>query len=696
MKLLQWKKTLIATGVVLSTIILPIFPESWAKPKVVKVLHDEIHHEKKVDFSGKNKNITLKDAKNKAQLTMNTDGEEAVYTSPTIKTKIEFTDLGVHWLENNKLPVDAVKFEIRTSKDNRSWSKWSWLRVEDQEGPDHKKNKETFTQLLLGQRGKYLQYRITLNTKNGKKPELQDLKITLMNSEDGAKITPTSSKEKDKKISLASLFAKKVDAAINKPPVISRADWGADESIRFDQTGKELWPRDYLAPTHMVVHHTATENNEPDPAARMRSIYYFHTVTRGWGDIGYNAIIGSDGKIYEGRHGKDGEVLSNGVVGGHAYSFNYGTFGVSMMGDYDQVVLPDHMRKSLVQILTYVADLNKIDPTIKKDYVRNYSYNDPNVPKVDAGIPTLTGHGLLPRASTNCPGAYIKNELPNLRTSVSNNLNQPQVPTEPIIIDNDASTNTRTGSWTLSTLLSQKYNENYYYSGSGIGSDVFTWNFNLPLTGVYRVSIWYPGSVSNATNAQYTIHTKNGAITQTINQTTNGGKWVDVGLYELNSGANKISLSDLADNTRVVADAVKLEYIPSAIVDDSDTNHVIASPALTDWRSSSSMSGGYKGSYRVHNKDTSASFTWKLNVPESGNYRVYVWYTSANDRATNAPYTIRYGDGQSVIKPVNQKTDGKKWVDLGVYSFVQGATSITLSANADGYVIADAVKLVKE
>jgi hypothetical protein len=29
-------------------------------------------------------------------------------------------------------------------------------------------------------------------------------------------------------------------------------------------------------------------------------------VTKGWSDIGYNAIIGSDGRIYEGRKGKDG------------------------------------------------------------------------------------------------------------------------------------------------------------------------------------------------------------------------------------------------------------------------------------------------------------------------------------------------------------------------------------------------------
>nr|WP_281244564.1 N-acetylmuramoyl-L-alanine amidase [Thermoflavimicrobium dichotomicum] len=317
-----------------------------------------------------------------------------------------------------------------------------------------------------------------------------------------------------------------------------------------------MWPREYKAPTHMVVHHTDTPNDDPNPAARVRSIYYYHTVTRGWGDIGYNAIIGSDGRIYEGRHGKDGEVLSNGVVGGHAYSFNYGTFGVSMMGNYDEKPLPESMRNSLINILTYVADLNNIDPTAQKDYVRDYSYSDPNVPKTDPALPTLTGHGLLPRASTDCPGTYIKNDLPNLRTIIKSKLQPPSV-----IVDNNATGNSITGSWTLSTISPQRYGANYHYSSKGTGQDLYTWNFSLPVSGSYRVSVWYPAGTNNATNAPYLLYTKNGVVTKTVNQTINGGKWVQLGTYEFNSGTNKISLSDKADNL-VIADAIKLEYVP--------------------------------------------------------------------------------------------------------------------------------------
>lgn len=67
---------------------------------------------------------------------------------------------------------------------------------------------------------------------------------------------------------------------MGKPDVVSRAEWGADESLRYNSKGTEKWPREYDKVTHLVVHHTDTPVNDPDPAARVRSICYYHTVTR--------------------------------------------------------------------------------------------------------------------------------------------------------------------------------------------------------------------------------------------------------------------------------------------------------------------------------------------------------------------------------------------------------------------------------
>ena len=65
----------------------------------------------------------------------------------------------------------------------------------------------------------------------------------------------------------------------------------------------------------------------------MRSIYAYHTVSRGWGDIGYNVIVDKFGRLFEGRYGG----LASTVIGAHAGGFNTDTFGVSMLGNYDLV-----------------------------------------------------------------------------------------------------------------------------------------------------------------------------------------------------------------------------------------------------------------------------------------------------------------------------------------------------------------------
>src|SRR5207249_541238 len=91
-------------------------------------------------------------------------------------------------------------------------------------------------------------------------------------------------------------------ASVAQPTILPRSAWGADESLRFDSTGKEVWPPTFWPIQKLIVHHTATTNNDPDPPSTIRSIYYYHAITQGWGDIGYNFVIDEAGHIYKGRH----------------------------------------------------------------------------------------------------------------------------------------------------------------------------------------------------------------------------------------------------------------------------------------------------------------------------------------------------------------------------------------------------------
>jgi hypothetical protein len=84
------------------------------------------------------------------------------------------------------------------------------------------------------------------------------------------------------------------------------------------------------------------------------------------------------------------------------------------------------------------------------------------------------------------------------------------------------------------------------------------------------------------------------------------------------------------------------------------------------------------------------------NLPVSGSYSVYARWIAAPDRATNAPFDIKGSSGtRTVLK--NQRLQGNQWVLLGTYNFAAGTTGSVLLRNvADGLVIADAVRFVKQ
>jgi hypothetical protein len=82
--------------------------------------------------------------------------------------------------------------------------------------------------------------------------------------------------------------------ATSSPVYVSRSQWGADESLRFDAAGNEIWPAEYFPAQKLTVHHTATTNGDPDPAATVRAIYRYHAIDRGWGDIGYQFLVDTD------------------------------------------------------------------------------------------------------------------------------------------------------------------------------------------------------------------------------------------------------------------------------------------------------------------------------------------------------------------------------------------------------------------
>ncbi|MCA9405779.1 MAG: hypothetical protein KC684_04530, partial [Candidatus Omnitrophica bacterium] len=86
---------------------------------------------------------------------------------------------------------------------------------------------------------------------------------------------------------------------------------------------------------------------------------------------------------------------------------------------------------------------------------------------------------------------------------------------------------------------------------------------------------------------------------------------------------------------------------------------------------------------------------WDLSVVKSGKYQVFASWAGRKNHATNAKYEIfNMGSIQHPPAVNQQESPAGQWYSLGVYDFTTGPVIVTLSDDANGYVVADAIKLV--
>ncbi len=220
---------------------------------------------------------------------------------------------------------------------------------------------------------------------------------------------------------------------VPQPRVIPRSGWGADESLRFDRNGKELWPATFWPIRKLIVHHTATANDDPDPRATIRSIYYYHAVVQGWGDIGYNFLVDEAGNVYEGRFSRQygagqaptGEDESGrGVTGAHAVGYNSGTVGVALLGTLTKRQPSGAAREALERLLAWKAERHAIDPQGASRYTNPVSGSEKT-------FPNISGHRDV--GATECPGDAFYPALPRLRSDVAA-LVAPPAPTFTLVV----------------------------------------------------------------------------------------------------------------------------------------------------------------------------------------------------------------------------------------------------------------------
>lgn len=201
-----------------------------------------------------------------------------------------------------------------------------------------------------------------------------------------------------------------IDAAEKKSEAVANAfpeDVKSESSTDQFEGHEVMWPIQKSAKiTKLFVHHTANLNvdqnkdgviNRTDEEIALRGIYYYHSIVRGWGDIGYNFIVGPTGTIYEGRAGGDK------VVAAHAVWRNISSIGVSAMGNFESENVSDSEKAGLANALGYLSKKYSLDPTGTTKFYGKVT-------------PSIVGHRDSDEASTACPGRNLYAQLDSLRT----------------------------------------------------------------------------------------------------------------------------------------------------------------------------------------------------------------------------------------------------------------------------------------
>ena len=93
--------------------------------------------------------------------------------------------------------------------------------------------------------------------------------------------------------------------------------------------------------------------------------------------------------------------------------------------------------------------------------------------------------------------------------------------------------------------------------------------------------------------------------------------------------------------------------------------------------------------------EESASIIWRADIPEKGNYAVYVSYKTLPESTTDARYTVHHLGGSTLLH-VNQTMGGSTWVYLGTFLFDKGEkgyVSLSNKSASNGKIVsADAVR----
>jgi hypothetical protein len=308
--------------------------------------------------------------------------------------------VGVTWSAESAVADGDLSVTVRTRKDG-TWSRWSDLPYDADHGPDPGSAEAAAVRpgtdaLVVGDVDSV---QVRAVGKGASTPA--DMKLAVIDPgkettstvEDPAIDTSTIEKPGDS--GLAGGIALRAASVITaKPKIFSRAQWGADERLR-DKSSLH-----YFEVHAGFVHHTVNANNYSRAAVPgiIRSIYAYHTQSKGWSDIGYNFLVDRFGRIWEGRYGG----VSLPVVGAHTRGYNDYAFAMSAIGNYETARPSAAVLDAYARLFAWKLSLHGVDVSSTRQVVGSKAFR------------AINGH--RDAGQTACPGKYLYAQIPHIRT----------------------------------------------------------------------------------------------------------------------------------------------------------------------------------------------------------------------------------------------------------------------------------------
>ncbi len=164
---------------------------------------------------------------------------------------------------------------------------------------------------------------------------------------------------------------------------------------------------------------------------------------------------------------------------------------------------------------------------------------------------------------------------------------------------------------------------------------------------------------------------------------------------EVSDPTNAVLADARGVGTIIFGDPPPAQYV----VDDGDAG--FATNNNGGWTNLSNLIS-YQLDYTYHAPGTGSNWaTWTFDDLPDGTYQVFTRWSQFSNRATNAPYTVYDGTTalgtvsvNQQVAPVGDTADGIAWQKLGNYTIDSGTLKLLLTDAANGYVTADAVRLV--